>query len=88
MTFALHIAQTRLQGIHEAFKESFVDRHEKNITPCNFGRKLAGARSYGPETIYMFGDLEEGTYAVMAYVVSSTGLDKFEGCEAISMFSG
>ena len=58
------------------------------ITSCYFGRKPAGARSYGPETIYMFGDLEEGTYAVMAYVVSSTGLDKFEGCEAISMFSG
>jgi hypothetical protein len=44
-------------------------------------------RTYGPETIYTFGDLPEGTYAVMAYVLDSNS--RFTGgCERITMYSG
>ena len=44
-------------------------------------------RTYGPETIYTFGDLPEGTYAVMAYVLDSQS--RFTGgCERITMYSG
>jgi len=49
----------------------------------------SGARSYGPETIYMFGDLPEGTYAVMAYVFTNNPKGLFTGgCERISLWSG
>ena len=48
-----------------------------------------GVRSYGPETIYMFGDLPEGLYAVMAYVVTDSPQGKFTGgCESITFYSG
>ena len=44
-------------------------------------------RTYGPETIYAYGDLPNGTYAVMAYVMDPQG--QFTGgCERITMYSG
>jgi hypothetical protein len=50
---------------------------------------VAGSRSFGPETIVMFGDLPEGTYAVMAYVATGDPREGFDsGCETISMYSG
>jgi hypothetical protein len=51
---------------------------------------MAGARSYGPETIYMSGDLEVGTYAIMAYIANpGTGIARFSsGCEQIIFYSG
>ena len=49
----------------------------------------ADVRSYGPETIYMVGDLPEGTYAVMAYVLTNSPRGLFTGgCERISLWSG
>ena len=37
----------------------------------------------------MFGDLPEGTYAIMAYIATDDPRDGFDGgCEAMSMYSG
>ena len=78
--------QKRVNGQHKMSgpNGAFLIELEMDDDGSHFG----GFRSYGPETMYMSGDLEEGTYALMTYVVASAAQDTFCGCETISIFSG